>query len=73
MMDFCMPFLIQVLREYTTKIDTLSAAAKKSKEEAKEVSVVSDSFAPPPGFAPPGMVGVAPPIVGVPPPGFIAV
>jgi phage-related protein len=38
MMDFCMPYLIQVMREYTSKIDTLVLAAQAL--EAKHVSKI---------------------------------
>ena len=34
-MDFCMPYVVQVLREYTSKVDTLVLAAQA--EEAKRV------------------------------------
>eukprot|EP00286_Rhodomonas_abbreviata_P018853 CAMPEP_0181303774 /NCGR_PEP_ID=MMETSP1101-20121128/8752_1 /TAXON_ID=46948 /ORGANISM="Rhodomonas abbreviata, Strain Caron Lab Isolate" /LENGTH=1715 /DNA_ID=CAMNT_0023409399 /DNA_START=168 /DNA_END=5311 /DNA_ORIENTATION=+ len=35
-MDYSMPYLIQVARAYTTKVDTLVAEAEKHKEEAKK-------------------------------------
>jgi len=35
MLDFCMPFLIQVLREYTGRVDGLDKKTQK-KEEAEE-------------------------------------
>lgn len=75
MMDFCMPYMIQVLREYTHKVDTLTAAAKKSSEAAKEVAAAPEVFVPAPGFVgAPGMPVMVPgavpgsfsPVVGAP-------
>ena len=35
-MDFAMPYLIQVMREYTTKVDKLEEAETQRATEAKE-------------------------------------
>ena len=36
LMDFCMPFMIQVMREYHTKIDALDKKAAQKEEKRKE-------------------------------------
>ncbi|XP_071848153.1 clathrin heavy chain 1-like [Apostichopus japonicus] len=79
-MDFAMPYMVQVVREYLTKVDKLAESEKERKEEASEAPagmVIGESqlmiAAPPvmgmaPGMAPgmvPGMVpGMQP---GMPP------
>merc|ERR1712137_606475 len=43
MMDYAMPFLIQVLREYTSRIDGLNKKTeKKEQEEEKQKSAAND-------------------------------
>jgi len=43
-MDFAFPFLIQVVREYTTKVDTLIAEAEKKKKEAEKKNEQPTTF-----------------------------
>jgi len=59
MMDYAMPYMIQILREYTTKVDVLT----KARDEQKEAAAAA-----PAGFvgAPQGVLPSSP-VVGVPP------
>mmetsp|Transcript_25740 Transcript_25740/g.76639 ORF Transcript_25740/g.76639 Transcript_25740/m.76639 type:complete len:1721 (-) Transcript_25740:262-5424(-) len=60
MTDFCMPYLIQVLREYTSRIDGLDKKTQKREEaEEKEKSASNDFVAMPPmmGVGGPGGFG----------------
>lgn len=43
-MDFAFPFLIQVVREYTSKVDTLVAESEKKKKEAEKKSEQPSGF-----------------------------
>ncbi|OTF76201.1 clathrin heavy chain 1-like protein [Euroglyphus maynei] len=70
-MDFAMPYLIQILREYTTKTDELKETVDTKLEESvqneqKQSSIVytQDQLM---LTAPPGMIGAAPPMSGFPP------
>eukprot|EP01124_Arcella_intermedia_P033908 TRINITY_DN8274_c0_g1_i2.p1 TRINITY_DN8274_c0_g1~~TRINITY_DN8274_c0_g1_i2.p1 ORF type:complete len:1169 (-),score=262.16 TRINITY_DN8274_c0_g1_i2:1110-4616(-) len=76
MIDFVFPFLIQILREYTSKVDHLVEEEKRNAEKAAEVSAAPPvppvyQSVPPPGMAfypPPGMVlppGINAPGMGV--------
>merc|ERR1719291_357575 len=71
MVDFCMPYLIQVLREYTGRIDALDKKTlKKEEEEEKQKSAPNDYV---PDFMMPnmpGMMAIAGPTAPVPQPGF---
>lgn len=64
MMDFCMPYMIQVLREYTGRVDALDKKTQKREEtEEKQKSApndyVADYIAPMmPGMGGPGMGGM---------------
>merc|ERR1719291_421652 len=56
MVDFCMPYLIQVLREYTGRIDALDRKTlKKEEEEEKQKSAPNDYV---PDFMMPNMPGM---------------
>jgi clathrin heavy chain len=56
MLDFAMPYLIQVLREYTSRIDGLDKKTlKKEEEEEKQKSAPNDYV---PDFMMPNMMGV---------------
>merc|ERR1719219_1286754 len=60
MLDFAMPFLIQVLREYTGRVDALDKkTTKKEEEEKKKESAPNDYVADyiPPMMGPSGMTG----------------
>jgi len=46
-LDFAFPFLIQVVREYTTKVDTLYKEFEKKKKEAEQKEKQPDAFAQP--------------------------
>ena len=62
-MDFAMPYLAQVLREYLTKVDKLQQADAERAEEMQEQqppSMMTDM---------PLMITAGPSMVGVPPPG----
>lgn len=75
-MEYAMPYLIQILREYTTKTDELKETVETKLEESvqneqKQSSIVytQDQLM---LTAPPGMIGAAPPMSGFqpqPPPG----
>jgi len=79
--DFAFPFILQVLREYTAKVDQLAVTVKKhsEKSESTPVTVMPQVLIPgglppgvlPPGVLPPGMLppGMLPP--GTMPPGTI--
>merc|ERR1712217_799650 len=62
MMDYAMPFLIQVLREYTSRIDGLNKKTeKKEAEEEKQKSAANDyvpEYYPGIGMGGPGMPGM---------------
>jgi len=68
MMDFAMPYLVQVLREYTTRLDALDKKTQKKEEaEEKKKSAPNDfvaDYMPPMGVLP-GMGNLA--IMGGPP------
>ena len=60
MMDFCMPYLIQVVKEYTTRLDALDKKTTQAEEDKeKEKSAPNDFVADyvMPGFAGPGGLG----------------
>jgi len=64
--DFAMPYMIQVLREYTGKIDWLEKqnaerAAKEATREKQEVHIVRPASASGPLMITSGQMGVAPP------------
>jgi clathrin heavy chain len=65
-LDFAMPFIIQVLREYTTKVDKLEQLeqARSANEEKKEQEGNPIVFREPQLMltAGPGMIGAAPPM-----------
>jgi clathrin heavy chain len=79
--DFAFPFILQVLREYTTKVDQLAVTVKKHSEKSEQqhhqhqqtpVSVPPGVMLPPgvpvsmpPGGLPPGML--PPGVMSVPP------
>ncbi|XP_075584881.1 clathrin heavy chain [Dermatophagoides farinae] len=70
-MEYAMPYLIQILREYTTKTDELKETVDTKLEESvqneqKQSSIVytQDQLM---LTAPPGMIGSAPPMSGFPP------
>jgi len=46
-LDFAFPFLIQVVREYTSKVDTLYKEFEKKKKEAEQKEKQPDAFAQP--------------------------
>merc|ERR1712039_1070307 len=59
MLDFAMPFLIQTLREYTSRIDALDKKTqKKEEQEQKEKSAPNDYV--PDYMMPAMMAGIAP-------------
>merc|ERR1719253_1740893 len=59
MMDFAMPYLIQVLREYTSRVDALDKKTQKREEaEEKEKSAANDFV---PDYAMPPMMGMGGP------------
>ncbi|KFH05181.1 chain I, clathrin d6 coat with auxilin J-domain protein [Toxoplasma gondii MAS] len=64
-MDYCMPFLIQVVREVTTRVDALDKKEEtREKEEEKQKSAPNDyvpDYTMPPTGSPllPGMGGLA--------------
>eukprot|EP00118_Oscarella_pearsei_P024527 m.306251 g.306251 ORF g.306251 m.306251 type:complete len:1689 (+) comp41084_c0_seq1:100-5166(+) len=78
-MDFAMPYIIQVLREYTGKVDRLHVADKEREEEREkqenQPSIVYGepqlmiTSGPAMGMMPPG-AGMMPPGVGMGQPGF---
>ena len=46
LMDFCMPYMIQTMREYTSRLDKLEKkVTKKDEEEQKEKSAANDFVA----------------------------
>jgi clathrin heavy chain len=47
LLDFAFPFLIQVVREYTSKVDALVAEAEKKKKEAEKKSETPSTFVSP--------------------------
>jgi len=62
--DYSFPFILQVLREYTSKVDQLAIAVKKQSEKPEQTSVgVPPGVLLPPGVLPPGVLppGVLPP------------
>jgi len=74
-LDHAFPFLIQFVREYTTKVDGLVEASQKAAEKAEQTMVGPPPNTVPFGFAPPGVVVGPGPGPGmmlpmVPPPGF---
>jgi len=46
-LDFAFPFLIQVVREYTSKVDTLYKEFEKKKKEAEQKDKQPDGFTQP--------------------------
>mmetsp|Transcript_88548 Transcript_88548/g.255372 ORF Transcript_88548/g.255372 Transcript_88548/m.255372 type:complete len:1482 (+) Transcript_88548:892-5337(+) len=46
MTDFAMPFLIQVLREYTSRVDALDKKTQKKEEEQQKEKSASNDFVP---------------------------
>jgi len=46
MLDFAMPFLIQVLREYTSRIDALDKKTQKKEEAEEKEKSASNDFVP---------------------------
>merc|ERR1712039_435577 len=76
MLDFGMPYLIQVLREYTGRIDALDKKTTKKEEEEEKNKSASNDYQPDympmvgpgmPGFSPQLAIGMGP---SVPQPGF---
>merc|ERR1712087_189509 len=59
MLDFAMPFLIQTLREYTSRIDALDKKTQK-KEEAEEKEKSASNDLAPDFMVPAMMAGIAP-------------
>merc|ERR1712060_256016 len=57
MLDFAMPFLIQTLREYTSRIDALDKKTQKKEEAEQKEKSASNDLAP--DFMVPGMMGGA--------------
>jgi clathrin heavy chain len=61
MMDFCMPYLIQVLREYTGRVDALDKKTLKKEEEEEKAKSAPNDFVPEMmgmgGMGMPGMMG----------------
>jgi clathrin heavy chain len=63
MLDFAMPFLIQVLREYTGRVDALDKKTIKKEEEEKKKESAPNDYVPdyiPPIMGPSGMTGFGP-------------
>merc|ERR1712187_747003 len=61
MMDYAMPYLIQVLREYTSKIDALGKKTQKKEEEEEKQKSAPNDYVPDymgPSMMMPGMPGV---------------
>jgi len=46
MLDYAMPFLIQVLREYTSRIDALDKKTQKKEEAEEKEKSASNDFVP---------------------------
>merc|ERR1712176_1080509 len=57
MLDFAMPFLIQTLREYTSRIDALDKKTQKKEEAEQQEKSASNDLAP--DFMVPAMMGGA--------------
>merc|ERR1712014_345378 len=57
MLDFAMPFLIQTLREYTSRIDALDKKTQKKEEAEQKEKSASNDLAP--DFMVPAMMGGA--------------
>mmetsp|Transcript_108621 Transcript_108621/g.188021 ORF Transcript_108621/g.188021 Transcript_108621/m.188021 type:complete len:1721 (-) Transcript_108621:142-5304(-) len=60
MLDFAMPYLVQVLREYTSRIDALDKKTQKKEEEEEKRKSAPNDLAPDPYMMPvmPGMPGL---------------
>merc|ERR1712151_88905 len=61
MMDYAMPYLIQVLREYTSRIDALGKKTQKKEEEEEKQKSAPNDYVPDymgPSMMMPGMPGV---------------
>merc|ERR1712014_225415 len=70
MLDFAMPYLIQTLREYTSRIDALDKKTTKKEEEEEKNKSASNDFVPDyvmPGMGMPMLTGPTP---MTPQPGF---
>merc|ERR1712151_348665 len=59
MLDFAMPFLIQVLREYTGRVDALDKKTQKKEEAEEKEKSASNDFVPD-YMVPAMMAGIAP-------------
>lgn len=57
MLDFAMPFLIQTLREYTSRIDALDKKTQKKEEAEQKEKSASNDLAP--DYMVPAMMGGA--------------
>jgi len=60
MLDFAMPFLVQVLREYTGRVDALDKKTTKKEEEEEKNKSAPNDYVPdyiPPIMGPSGMTG----------------
>merc|ERR1712070_1052066 len=62
MMDFAMPFLIQVMREYTSRIDALDRKTQKKEEAEEKQKSASNDYVP--DYMMPAMMGGAMPGMG---------
>merc|ERR1712061_491039 len=58
MLDFAMPYLIQTLREYTSRIDALDKKTTKKEEEEEKNKSAANDYVPDP-YVMPGMLGPA--------------
>ena len=66
-MDFAMPFMIQVLREYQTKVDKLQQSESvRSEEEAKQEQQPTMIYPSDMMLTGPGQIAPAPPAMGYP-------
>merc|ERR1719380_359277 len=61
-MDFAMPFLIQMLREYTSRIDALDKKTTKKEEEEEKQKSASNDYVP--DYMMPAMMGGGMPGIG---------
>jgi clathrin heavy chain len=62
MLDFCMPYLIQVVREYTGRVDALDKKTQKKEEAEEKAKSASNDFVP--DYVAP-MMGIGGPNMGM--------
>jgi len=62
MLDFCMPYLIQVLREYTGRVDALDKKTQKKEEAEEKAKSAPNDFVP--DYVAP-MMGIGGPNMGM--------